>query len=100
VLGELTRKHQTDSSLDLTGRKGGLLVVGGQLSSLRGDAFKDIVDEGVHDGHSLLGDTSVRVDLLQHLVDVRRVGLDTLLGLLASSSSLCVVKRSGKRHVE
>ena len=64
------------------------LVVGGKLSGLGGDTLKDIVDEGVHDGHSLLGDTGIRVDLLQHLVDVRRVGLDTLLVLLAGGGSL------------
>jgi tetrahydromethanopterin S-methyltransferase subunit A len=33
---------------------------------LSGDPFKDIVDEGVKDGHSLVGDTGVRVYLLQH----------------------------------
>lgn len=88
VLGKLTRKHEADGSLDFARRQGGLLVVSGQLASLGSDTFKDIVDEGVHDGHSLLGDTGIGVDLLQHLVDVRRVGLDTLLGLLASAGGL------------
>jgi hypothetical protein len=31
------------------------------------------VNEGVHDNHSLLGDTSVGVNLLEHLVDVAGV---------------------------
>jgi len=79
VLGKLTRKHKTDSSLDFSGRKGGLLVVSGELSGFGGDTFEDIVDEGVHDRHTLLGDTGIGVDLLQHLVDVSRVRFDTLL---------------------
>ena len=48
---------------------------------------KDVVDERVHDGHALLGDTSVGVDLLEHLVDVRRVRLGALLGLLGPSAA-------------
>ena len=88
MLGKLSRKHETDSSLDLSAGKSGLLVVGGKLSSFSGNALKDIIDERVHDGHSLLGDSSVRVDLLEHLVDVGRVGLSTLLGLGLACSSL------------
>jgi hypothetical protein len=49
------------------------------------NAFKDIVDERVHDGHSRLGDTSIGVDLLEDLVDVRRVRFGTLLVLLAAN---------------
>jgi hypothetical protein len=32
---------------------------------LSGNALEDVVDEGVQDGHRLVGDTSVGVDLLQ-----------------------------------
>ena len=46
---------------------------------LAGDALEDVVDEGVHDRHSLLADAGVGVDLLQHLVDVGGVGFDALL---------------------
>ena len=88
MLGKLSRKHKTDSSLDLSTGQGGLLVVSGKLSSLSSNALKDIIDEGVHDRHSLLGDTSIRMDLLQDLVDVRRVGLSTLLGLGLASRGL------------
>ena len=45
-------------------------------------AFENIMDERVHDGHSFLRNSSVGVNLLQHLVNVRRVTLDTLLSLL------------------
>ena len=82
VLGELTGKHEADSGLDLSRGKSGLLVVGGKLSGFGGDALEDIVDEGVHDGHTLLGDTGVGVNLLQDLVDVGRVRFDSLLLLL------------------
>jgi hypothetical protein len=58
VLGELTREHQADTSLDLSGRQGVLLVVSGDLAGLSGDTLEDISDEGVHDGHGLLGDTN------------------------------------------
>merc|ERR1719222_1273088 len=37
--------------------------------------LEEVVDKTVHDAHSLRGDTSVRVDLLQHLVDVDCVRL-------------------------
>jgi hypothetical protein len=47
-----------------------LLVVAHKLASLVGDLVENIHDEGVHDGHTLGGDTSVGVNLLQHLVDV------------------------------
>ena len=82
VLGKLTRKHEPDSSLDLAGGESRLLVVSGELSSLSGDTLEDIVDEGVHDGHSLLADTGIRVHLLEDLVDVRAVGLSALLAAL------------------
>ena len=82
MLGKLTGKHETNGSLDLARAQGSLLVVGGELSSLTSDTLKDIVDEGVHDGHSLLGDAGVGVDLLEDLVDVRGVALDALLGSL------------------
>lgn len=58
----------------------------GQTRGLRRDALEDVVDElktmrvktcpvvrrtyRVHDGHGLRGDARVRVDLLQHSVDV------------------------------
>jgi hypothetical protein len=84
VLGQLSRKEKSDGGLDLARRQGGLLVVARQAGSLKGKALEDIVDERVQDGHASLGDASVGVDLLQHLVDVRRVGLDSLGTSLAS----------------
>jgi len=88
VLGEFPREHETNSSLDFTATKCGFLVVGGQLSSLRSDTLKDVVDEGVHDRHTLLGDASIRMDLLEDLVDVATVGLRALLRLLGARGFL------------
>jgi len=70
VLGQFTGEEETDSGLDLSRSDGGSLVVVGQTGSLSGDALEDVVDERVHDRHSLGGDTGIGVDLLQHLVDV------------------------------
>lgn len=42
VLGQLTGKDEADRGLDLSGRDGGLLVVGGKLGSLGGNALEDI----------------------------------------------------------
>ena len=81
MLGKFSRKEKSDSGLDLTGGKGSLLVVSGKLGGFKGDSIEDIVDEGVQDGDTLLGDTSLRVNLFQHLVDVGRVGFNSLLGL-------------------
>ena len=86
VLGELTREEESDSSLDLARGDGGPLVVVGESAGLSSDPLEQIVDERVHDAHGLGGDASVRVDLLQHLVDVDGVGLlpSLLLLLLVS----------------
>ena len=88
MLGQLTWKDESDGSLDLAGGDSWLLVVSGELGSLSSDLLEDIVDKGVHDAHGLGGDTGVRVNLLQHLVDVDLVGLDLGLPLLARDSSL------------
>ena len=82
VLGQFTGQQKPDGSLDLPGGDGGPLVVMGQTGSLSSDTFEDIVDEGVHDAHGLGGDTSVGVNLLQHLVDVDGVGFFPFLGPL------------------
>ena len=82
VLGEFTRQDETDRGLDFAGSHRRLLVVSGEARGFGGDLFKDVVDERVHDGHRLGGDTGVRVDLLEHLVDVDLVGFS--LGLAAT----------------
>ena len=81
VLGQLSGQEEPDRGLDLPGGDGGPLVVVGQTGGFSSNPLKDVVDKGVHDAHSLGGDTSVRVDLLQDLVHVDGIAL--LSGLSA-----------------
>ena len=103
VLGQFAGERQADGRLDLAGGQGGLAVVAGELASLGRDALEDVVDEGVHDGHALLGDARLGVHLLQHLVDVRRVRLDALARALLGASggrlalaALALLEREGE----
>ena len=82
MLGQFTGEEKPDGSLDLPGGDGGSLVVVGKTGGLGGDALEDVVDERVHDGHSLGADASVGVDLLEDLVDVDRVRFLPLLTFL------------------
>ena len=83
MLGQLARQQEPDSSLDLArsdGRPDTVmhhlkqlvhialpLVVVGEFAGLCCDSFEEVVDEGIHDAHSLGGYASIWVDLLQHL---------------------------------
>ena len=60
----------------------------GKAGSFGGDALEDVVDERVHDAHGFAGDASVRVNLLQHLVDV-----DSIAFLSLSPSLLLSISR-------
>lgn len=107
MLRELSGEDEADRGLDLARRDGRLLVVRSELRGLAGcerrrrvskpcsyegegngltNPLENVVDERVEDEHGLVRDTRVGVDLLQDLVDVRRVGLlaDTLLLLLVA----------------
>ena len=85
VLGQLSGEEETDSGLDFSAGDGRPTVVVCQTAGLGGDALEDVVHEGVHDGHGLGGNSSVRVHLLQHLVDVDSIAfLPPPLALLVS----------------
>ena len=86
MLGKLSGEEEPHRGLDLTGGDGRPLVVVGKTGGLGGDALEDVVDEGVHDGHSLGADASVGVDLLEDLVDVDRVRFLPLLAFLLAIS--------------
>ena len=75
VLGELTGEEEADGGLDLAGGEGVLLVVADETGRLGGDLLEDVVDEGVHDAHGLLGDAGLGVHLLEDTVDVDGEGL-------------------------
>lgn len=87
MLGQLSGKEKPDSRLDLPGSDGRPLVVMGETGGLSGDSLEDVVDERVHDAHGLGRDSGVRVDLLQHLVDVDGVRFLSLLLLFLVSGS-------------
>ena len=67
MLGKFTGQQKSNGGLDLARGDGGTLVVVGKSGGLGSDALEDVVHEGVHDGHGLGGDTSVGVDLFEHL---------------------------------
>ena len=93
VFGQFTRQKQPDGGLDLARADGGFLVVVSQAGSFTSDALEDIVDKGVHDAHGFAGDTSVRVNLLQHFVDVDGIAFLSLslsLLLCAIGDRLCL----------
>ena len=79
MFGQFTGQQKPDGSLDLPRSDGGSLVVVSKTGSFSSDTFEDIVDEGVHDAHGLGGHTGIRVDLLQHLVDVDGIRFLTLV---------------------
>ena len=87
VLGQLTWQQETDRSLDLPAGDGRSLVVVGEAGSFTGDALENVVDKAVHDAHGLGRDSSVRVNLFQHLVDVDGVRFLSLLLLFLVTSS-------------
>ena len=61
--------------MDLPRRDCRAFVVVSQPRSLRRNALENVVDEAVHNAHSLAGDASIGVHLLQHLIDVNSVAL-------------------------
>jgi len=65
MLGKLTRQDEADRGLDLTGRDGRFFGIGCELGSLGGDTLEDVVDKRVKDGHGLVRDTRIRMDLLE-----------------------------------
>ncbi len=65
MLGKFTRQDEADRSLDLAGRNRRLFGIGRELGGLGGNTFEDVVDKRVEDGHGLVRDTRIRVDLLE-----------------------------------
>ncbi len=82
MLGEFSWEEELYCSLDFSGGEGSSFVVSDQLGGFEGDSFKQVVDEGVHDVHGFLGDTSFGMHLLEDFVDVDREGF------VSSSSGL------------
>ena len=79
VFGQFSWQDKADRGLDFTTGDGGFAVVGDQFTGFGGNLSKDVVDERVHDGHALLGNAGIGVDLLKDLVNVGAVALGALL---------------------
>ena len=90
MLGKLSWKDQSDSSLDLSACDGGSLVVVSQSRCLSCNSLEHIIDKAVHDAHGFAGDSSVRVNLLENLVDVDSIAFLPLSFPLLVSSSGCL----------
>ena len=95
VLAELTGEDQADRRLDASAAEGRGLGHATQLAGLNSDLVEGVHHEVVHDGNALLGDTSSRVHLLEHLEDVALEGLDAALLVDALGS---VLLGNGFRH--
>ena len=78
MLGELSWKDESDSRLDFSGAECLSLVVLNKFAGFSSEFTEDVVDEGVHDGHGSLGDTSVWVNLLEDSVDIDGEGFGSL----------------------
>ncbi|KAI5399451.1 hypothetical protein KIW84_064703 [Lathyrus oleraceus] len=59
-----------------------LLAVTSKARRFLSELLEDVIDEAVHDSHSLAGDSDVRMNLLKNLEDVDLVGLNALLASL------------------
>ena len=92
MFGELTRKPETNSSLNFPTSNGRFLVVLGKTRSLSSNSLEDVVDKGVHDAHSFTRDTGLGMYLLQNLVDIDRIAL---LSVLSSLLLICRNLRFG-----
>jgi len=88
MAGQFTGEDQNHGGLDLAGAQSLLLGIPDQTDGLGADAVEDVVDEGIHDVHGLLRDTSFRVHLSQHFVDVERESLRAALTAFAILAGL------------
>ena len=87
MLGKFSGEYETNGGLHLAGGHGVPVVVLAQTAGFGGDPLEGVVDEGVQDGHGALGDSSVRVDLLENAVDVDVVALSIFAFVLNSGRS-------------
>ena len=71
MLRQFTRQDEANRGLDLAGRDGRLFRIGRELRGLGGNTFEDVVDKRVENGHGLVRDTRVWVDLLKDCEKLR-----------------------------
>jgi len=81
MLSEFSRQQETNSGLDLSASDSVLLHTTQKHANNSAHLSSEPVDEGVHDAHSILANSSVGMNLLQNLVDVGLVGTIVTLGV-------------------
>ena len=79
MLSKLARQEQSNGSLDFPTGHCRTLVVVSKTCSFSGDSLENVVDERIHDAHGFARDSSVRMYLLKHLVDVDAVAFPASL---------------------
>ena len=79
MLGKLSWENKSDSRLNFSGGESGSLIISNKFGGLTSEFLEDIVDEGVHDGHGSLGDSSFWMNLLEDSVNVDGESFDSLL---------------------
>lgn len=91
VLCQLSWEKKAHGGLNLSAADGRLLVVLGEAGSFAGDSLENVIDKAVHDRHGPTGDTCIRVNLLEDLVDVDTVALLPFpMPLLATARPRCL----------
>ena len=96
MLGQFSRENQTNSSLNLSSPHSALVVHTSQMTSLCHDSLENVRNKRVHHSHSLLRNSTLRMHLLQNLVNIGSIGIDLgglsqlLLVILILHLVLCV----------
>lgn len=87
MLGKLTRKEKSDGGLDFARANGLTLVVASKATGFGSDLLENVCNERVHDSHGFVGDTGIRVNLLEDLVNEGAVVIVVFLSHLRVSNS-------------
>ena len=75
MFGQLSGQKESHSRLNLPTGDGRPFVVMAKSTGFTSNSLEDVIDEGVHNRHRLRADSSVGMDLFQHLIDVAGIGL-------------------------
>ena len=92
MLGKFSWKKESNGGLDFSRWECVSLVVSDESGGFVADLSEDIWDEGVHDAHRSLGDTSFLVNLLEDSEDVDWEGFGSLSSSGDSSFISSLVK--------
>lgn len=92
MFGELSRQQDTNSSLGFARTKLQIPLESSKTRGFSDNPLKDIINKGVHDTHSMFGNTLIWVDLTQNPSDVDTKALLPLL--LSLINFVCRGRRS------